>query len=217
MRFSNRWTIGTLTGVFFIALILLLALYVPGLYWKEHFYSLLRNQNPNPPRKARHSPVEPRISAEVQLHLKHVFDSLNGSSFSENNDENLDQQDFDKAINELETADDEEDRAYAVTVIGQSHKKEAIPAIIKALADPSPMVRQEAIERILGWTDDKQQEIMMIAALKSKDPDVIYMALESIYETKNKALLHQIKKLRKSKDQDIAELASEVYENLTGL
>lgn len=153
----------------------------------------------------------------MQLHLKQVFDSLNGPSFAETSDSHRDQQDFNKAINDLETAEDEEDRAYAVTVIGLSNKKEAIPALIKALDDPSSLVRQEALERILGWPDDKQQEIMMIAALKSKDMDMVYVALESIYETDNKALLRQINRLRKSKDTDIAKLASEVYKNLTEL
>jgi HEAT repeat protein len=153
----------------------------------------------------------------VQLHLKQAFDSLSDPSFAETNDSDRDQQDFDAAINDLKTAEDEEDRAYAVTVIGLSNKEEAIPAIIKSLDDPSRLVRQEAIERILGWPDDKQQEIMVIAALKSKDPDVVYVALESIYETNNKTLLRQINRLRKSKDTDIAKLASRVYKNLTEL
>lgn len=185
--------------------------------WKKYSFSDFTNQSPDIPPTDPHSKAKPRISAEVQLHLKQVFDSLNGPFFAETNDSNRDQQDFYNAINDLETAEDEEDRAYAVTIIGLSNKKEAIPAIIKALDDPSSLVRREALERILGWPDDKQQEIMMIAALKSKDMDMVYVALESIYETNNKALLRQINRLRKSKDNDIAKLASEVYKNLTEL
>jgi HEAT repeat protein len=217
MRFSNRRIKITILGVSLV--VTLLFGFIPALdfTWKKYSFSGFTNQSPDIPPADPHPKAKPRISAEVQLHLKQVFDSLNAPSFAETNDGNQDQQDFDNALNDLKTAEDDEDRAYAVTVIGLSSKKEAIPAIIKALNDPSSLVRQEALERILGWPDDKQQEIMMIAALKSKDMDMVYVALESIYETNNKALLRQINRLRKSKDNDIAKLASEVYKNLTEL
>lgn len=189
----------------------------PTLYTKSksYFFSLFMNQDQVHTPADRPQKVKSQITSEMQLHLKQVFDSINSSSPLETYEENFDQQNFDHAIKDLKTADDEEDRAYAVTVIGSSNKSEAIPALAKALDDPSSLVRQEALERILGWPDIKSQEIMLIAALKSNDPDVIYVALESIYETKNKALLHQIKRLRKNKDKEIAKLASEVYKNLT--
>jgi hypothetical protein len=217
MRFSDRRIKITILGVSLVVILLFRVIPALDITWKKYFFSGFTDKSPDHPPTAPHPKAKPRISAEVQLHLKQVFDSLNGPSFSETNDSNRDQQDFNNAINDLETAEDEEDRAYAVTVIGLSNKKEAIPAIIKALDDPSSLVRQEALERILGWPDDKQQEVMMIAVLKSKDMDMVYVALESIYETNNKALLRQINRLRKSKDNDIAKLASEVYKNLTEL
>jgi HEAT repeat protein len=215
MRFSDNRIKIIIFRLLLVAVLLFPAISILDIGGKKYFHSLFINKNTDISSTALHPKAKPQISAEIQLHLKQVVDSLNAQSAPETNDGNLNQQDFNNALNDLETAEDEEDRAYAVTVIGLSNKKEAIPAMIKALDDPSSLVRQEALERILGWPDDKQQEIMIIAALKSKDPDLVYVALESLYETHNKALLLQIKKLRKNKDVDIARLASEVYENLT--
>jgi hypothetical protein len=216
MHLSDKRIKITAFGVFLAALLLFSA--NSSLYMtkgKNYFFSLFKNQEPDSPPVERSFKLKPRIHPEMQLHLKQVFESLNGSPAVETDGEYVDRRDFDNAINDVKTAENEEDRAYAVTLIGLSNRKEAIPAIIKALDDPSPLVRQETLERIFGWPEGKRRDEMIIAALKSKDPDMIYAALESIYETGNKALLRQIKRLRKHKDPDIAKLASEVYKNLT--
>lgn len=160
-------------------------------------------------------PAATKINPQIELHLQQVLQNLNNPIPADEQSEQLEQQqEFKQALRDLSESKDEEDRLYAVTILGLSQKNEAVQALIQALNDSSGTVRQEAINQMAQWKNGPQQDKMTLKALQSDDPDVVYTALELIDETNDRFLLKKIKQLRRSRNHDIADFATEVYENL---
>lgn len=160
-------------------------------------------------------PVAAKMNPQIELHLQQVLQNLNNPIPVKDQSDLLEQQqEFKQALTDISESKDEEDRLYAVTILGLSQKNEAVGALIQALNDSSSTVRQEAINQMAQWKNAAQKNKMLLKALHSEHADVVYTALESIDETKDRFLLKKIKHLRRSRNQDIADLATVVYENL---
>lgn len=119
---------------------------------------------------------------------------------------------IEEAINDFYSSEDPEDREFAIITLGEYSIPKAKKAILFALNDPEIHVREQTVVQISEWPNEDERSIMLQAALKNDNPDVVVQALESIVETDNSSLINRLKQLGKDKNEDIREAAKTALE-----
>lgn len=112
-----------------------------------------------------------------------------------------------EALHELDTAEDEYDREFAVTTLGELNSAEAKQGLITALNDESDLVVFQAIRQINKWQNAGDRTEMLLSALQSHNDDVIEQTLRSISAVEDQKLIMRLKQLSKHANPDIREAA----------
>ncbi|MEC4750645.1 HEAT repeat domain-containing protein [Methylomicrobium sp. Wu6] len=119
-----------------------------------------------------------------------------------------------EALNDFYSSEDEQDREAALMTLGEYPDPRAKEAILYALNDPEDSVREQAVSQISTWEDEKERQQMTLTALGNDKPEIVVLALESISELDDPALLQKIKDLSDDKNEDVSEAAKTVLEML---
>jgi len=96
--------------------------------------------------------------------------------------------------------------------LGEYPDPKAKEAILYALNDPEDSVREQAVNQITSWEDEKERQQMLLTALTNDKPDIVVLTLESISELDDPALMQKIKELSNDKNEDISEAAKTALE-----
>ncbi|MGR8953498.1 MAG: HEAT repeat domain-containing protein [Gammaproteobacteria bacterium] len=119
---------------------------------------------------------------------------------------------MEEALNDFYSSEDEQDREAALMTLGEFPDPKAKDALLYALNDPDDSVREQAVSQIGNWEDDTERQQMLLTALNNDKPDIVVLALESIAEADDPALLQKIKELSSDKNEDISEAAQTALE-----
>jgi hypothetical protein len=119
---------------------------------------------------------------------------------------------MEEALNEFYSAEDEQDREAALMTLGEYPDPKAKEAILYALNDPADIVREQAVSQISNWEDEKEQQQMLLMALNNDKHEIVVLALESIAELDDPALIQKVKELSSNKNEDISEAAKAALE-----
>lgn len=106
---------------------------------------------------------------------------------------------------------DPERRLTAVTLLGVSENKDAIPILTAALSDQDEDVRMEAVLALADFTEDGPVEALEIA-LSDPSADVRYEALDVLSDIETPEAYQAIKKALNDPDEDVRELAQLLIE-----
>ncbi|WP_374090309.1 HEAT repeat domain-containing protein [Methylomicrobium lacus] len=117
-----------------------------------------------------------------------------------------------EALNDFYSSADAEDREAALMTLGEYPDPKAKEAILYALNDPEDSVREQAVSQISAWEDEKERQQMLLTALSNDKPDIVVLALESVSELDDPALMQKIKELSTDKNEDVAEAAKTALE-----
>jgi hypothetical protein len=101
---------------------------------------------------------------------------------------------------------DPERRLTAVTLLGVSENKDAIPILAAALSDQEEDVRMEAVLALADFVDDAPVEALEIA-LSDPSADVRYEALDVLSDIETPEAYEAMKKALNDPDEDVRELA----------
>lgn len=96
--------------------------------------------------------------------------------------------------------------------LGEYPDPKAKEAILYALNDPADIVREQAVSQISNWEDENEQQQMLLTALSNDKQDIVVLALESIVELDDPALIQKVKELSSNKNEDISEAAKAALE-----
>lgn len=119
-----------------------------------------------------------------------------------------------KAIEELKFAEHYEDRELAVLTLGEYPNKKSYDALLSALDDPEPLVRQQAVMQMMYWPEPKQRVEYILEALYNDDPGVIIMAMDFIDESMqaDERFKSQINTLLDNEDEGVRSFAAMLIE-----
>lgn len=117
-----------------------------------------------------------------------------------------------EALNDFYTSEDEQDRESALMTIGEYSDPKAKEAILYALNDPEDNVREQAVSQIGNWEDEKERHQMLLTAISNDKPEIVVLAIDSITEYDDPALIQKIKELSNDKNEDIRESAKTALE-----
>lgn len=117
-----------------------------------------------------------------------------------------------EALNDFYSAEDEQDREAALMTIGEYPDPKAKEALLYALNDPEDSVREQAVSQISNWEDEKERQQMLLIAMGNDKPEIVVLALESVAELDDPALLAKVKELSNDKNEDISEAAKTALE-----
>lgn len=117
-----------------------------------------------------------------------------------------------EALNDFYSSEDEQDRETALMTLGEYPDPKAKEAILYALNDPEDIVREQAVSQISNWEDEKERQQMLLMALSNDKPEIVVLALESIAELDDPALIQKVKELSSNKNEDISEAAKAALE-----
>lgn len=117
-----------------------------------------------------------------------------------------------EALNDFYSSEDEQDRETALMNLGEYPDPKAKEAILYALNDPADIVREQAVSQISNWEDENEQQQMLLTALSNDKQDIVVLALESIVELDDPALIQKVKELSSNKNEDISEAAKAALE-----
>lgn len=119
---------------------------------------------------------------------------------------------MEEALNDFYSSENVEDREAALMTLGEFPDPKAKDALLYALNDPDDSVREQAVSQISNWEDDTERQQMLLTALNNDKPEIVVLALESIAEFDDPALLQKIKELSNDKNEDISEAAQTALE-----
>ncbi len=117
-----------------------------------------------------------------------------------------------EALNDFYSAEDEQDREAALMTLGEYSDPKAKEAILYALNDPEESVREQAVSQISNWENEKERQQMLLAAMSNDKPEIVVLALESIAELDDPALMQKVKELSNDKDDNVSEAAKSALE-----
>lgn len=109
---------------------------------------------------------------------------------------------------------DPERRLTAVTLLGVSENKDAIPVLAQALSDQEEDVRMEAVLALADFADEAPVQALEIA-LSDPSADVRYEALDVLSDIETPEAYQAIKRARSDPNEDVSELAeilTELYD-----
>jgi hypothetical protein len=123
-----------------------------------------------------------------------------------------DLQTMEGALNDFYSSEDEQDRESAMMILGEYPFPKAKEAILYALNDPEESVREQAVSQISAWENEKDRREMLLTALNNDKPEIVVLALESITEYDDPALMEKIKELSNDKSEEVSESAKNALE-----
>jgi HEAT repeat protein len=123
-----------------------------------------------------------------------------------------DLQTMEEALNDFYSSEDGQDRETALMNLGEYPDPKAKEAILYALNDPEDFVREQAVNQISNWEDEKERQQMLLMALNNDKHEIVVLALESIAELDDPALIQKVKELSSNKNEDISEAAKAALE-----
>jgi len=201
-------------AILFLAVAITLAIYATEI--KESLFG-----SSSPPETAQ-SPTEnplPKPQAEAQPGainqlLQQNPESSPGipASDTASDTDADDMETLQEALNDFYSSADEQDREAALMTLGEYPDPKAKEAILYALNDPEDSVREQAVSQISSWEDEKERQQMLLTAMSNDKPDIVVLALESISEIEDPALMQKIKDLSNDKNEDVAEAAKTALE-----
>jgi HEAT repeat protein len=106
---------------------------------------------------------------------------------------------------------DPERRLTAVTLLGVSESKEAIPILAQALSDQEEDVRMEAVLALADFVDEAPVQALEIA-LSDPSADVRYEALDVLSDIETPEAYQAMKRALNDPDEDVRELAEILVE-----